>query len=589
MQQFCKITATISLLCGLAASLVAAPIQLKLIVPATYLPTANLLVRVELRNPDGSFARHVWNAEALLTTPTAGITLSTNRVKMFNGIGSILLTVSGGGDFSLVADVLGLQASKTLQSLAGVPMTSVEGTLAGASSEWSGIMLVTGDVTVPVGHTLTIRSNTWVLLNGVASGTTANDILVSGAIQSLGTEENPVTITCSNPALRWGQIRHNTAQPSVYRHTIITSAGRAPGEGHTGQAPAIRPNNSRVTFDGCSITDHASPAGTPGKIMQASGSDLMMTNCLLSRARMGPEIGGTAIQFLDSNIIDMRGPDDADGIYLHGQQAGQVIRLQGSLVAGGDDDGIDTLGSVVTIEDCIVRGYTFPGDDSKGISILGAEARIWHCLIADNTIGVSGKAGTGEQLTIRIDRCTILGNSYGVAVTNKTGSTPIVDYRITNSIVRAPIAIFTQYNPADIHIDYCNLAQAWPGNGNFTADPMFANTADNDFRLQPYSPCIDAGDPVSPLNADGSPIDVGYFTFLPPEPRLTNPQMLADGTCQFLLNAYTNRNYVIDVSEDATTWKFLKNVTQIIESSPVLDTTAPDATHRLYRARLWPE
>ena len=41
---------------------------------------------------------------------------------------------------------------------------------------------------------------------------------------------------------------HDNAQPSLYRHTMITRAGRSTGEGHTGQTPVIRPNNSTITF-----------------------------------------------------------------------------------------------------------------------------------------------------------------------------------------------------------------------------------------------------------------------------------------------------------------------------------------------------
>ena len=90
------------------------------------------------------------------------------------------------------------------------------------------------DVTVPAGMLLTIESNTWVILEGVTAGTTAADLLVNGTIQSLGTEQHPVTITCAstNPAARWGQIRHNNAQPSLYRFTSINRAGRGTGEGH---------------------------------------------------------------------------------------------------------------------------------------------------------------------------------------------------------------------------------------------------------------------------------------------------------------------------------------------------------------------
>jgi hypothetical protein len=58
---------------------------------------------------------------------------------------------------------------------------------------------VTGDITVPSGHTLTIQPNTFVLINSVASGTSGISITVNGSIQSLGTEFSPVVITCRRP------------------------------------------------------------------------------------------------------------------------------------------------------------------------------------------------------------------------------------------------------------------------------------------------------------------------------------------------------------------------------------------------------
>jgi hypothetical protein len=564
--------------------------SLKVIAQSGYLPQLPVLVRVEIRDATGRRDWSLWDGEAALSTDTAGITLSTNRIRLWNGLGTGQVIFTGGGNVNLIVTVGPLQTNRSLISLASAPITTAGGTLPGSSTTWSGLIQLTNDLTVPVGHTLTIESNTLVLINGVASGTVANDLLVNGTILSLGTEAHPVTMTCANPGLRWGQIRHNSAQPSVYRYTSITLAGRAPGEGHTGQAPVIRPSNSRITFDSCNITDHATPAGTPGKIMESSsGSDLIFTNCVLARARMGPEISGTALQFIDSYIIDMRGPDDADGIYLHDQQPGQVIRLARSVIAGGDDDGIDTLGSNLTVEDCLVRGWNFPGDDSKGISVFGGECRVWRCLLIDNTIGLSGKGGNAENVRVRIDRSTIIGNFYGVAVTNKSGTAPIIDYRITNSIILAPDAIFTQYDPADVHVDYSDVSEVWPGTSNIVADPLFANVAGHDFHLQTNSPCIDTGDPASQADADGSRADMGAFPFvhLLNPPSLSNPHLLPGGEFQFTLNGSTNHVYYIEASSNLVIWTTLGTITNI--TGEVQWTEAnPEAPYRFYRAEAAP-
>ena len=61
---------------------------------------------------------------------------------------------------------------------------------------------------------------------------------------------------------------------------------------------------------------------------------------------------------------------------------------------------------------------------------------------------------------------------------------------------------------------------ALPGQGNINADPLFADAENSDYRLSAGSPAIDAGDPDSPRDPDGTRADMGVFPFyqgnLPP-------------------------------------------------------------------------
>src|SRR5207249_1796484 len=85
----------------------------------------------------------LWDAEAFLSTGTAGIALSTNRVVLRNGLGSALVNFSGGGDFNLTATFGALQTNRVLHTATFLPTNSVGGVLSGPSTTWTGIVLVT--------------------------------------------------------------------------------------------------------------------------------------------------------------------------------------------------------------------------------------------------------------------------------------------------------------------------------------------------------------------------------------------------------------------------------------------------------------
>jgi hypothetical protein len=512
--------------CGLAGVAPAAQPgpghSLRVVVQNGYLPGVPVLVRAEIRGINGAVDRTIWDAEATFSTDQPGVLLSTNKATLRNGLGSALVTFTGGADFNLNVVAGSLSTNRPLTSLVSAPMTSVAGALPAGTTTWSGVIRVTGDVTVPAGSALILEPDTLVLVDGVASGTTAPDLFISGAIQSLGTEDYPVTITCSDGALRWGQIRHDSASPSLYRYTSITRGGRAAGEGHTGTAPLVRPSASTLVFENCNFTDLADTVrgsatyGTPGKVMSGFDSDLTFRDCLLTRARMGPEIQGTALLMTNCWILEMRGPDDSDGFYIHAQQPGQSCAFQHCVIAGGDDDGLDTLDSVVEVEECIIRDWNNLLEDAKGISVFNGATHVRRSLVVDSTVGINAKWSGGAPTVVTINHSTIGGCLTDVMAGYKANAPgPFIDIRVTNCVIWGGKAAHSDFADTNFTIVYTDLSDPWAGTGNLNLDPLFANVTNHDFRLLPGSPCINAGDPASPLDADGSRADMGYLAFDP--------------------------------------------------------------------------
>jgi hypothetical protein len=490
-----------------------------LIVSDSYLPGIPVLVRVELLNQNGTINRDLWDATATLSVAdNRNISLSTDQVTMYNGLGSTLVSISGSGDFTLKVEVNGMNVSKVLTDLSSEPIQTVSGELA-ESQTWSGIYHITGgDFSIPEGVTLTLNPGTLVLIDGASSGSDGSDIDVAGSIQSLGTAESPVTITAYSPGRNWGELHFENAAPSTFLYTNITQAGHSPPVGHSNSGPTIRASGSTFVFEHCSLTDNA---GKIGHI--TSGCDLSFRNCLFARSVMGPEISGTALLFENGWITDMHAGDDADGIYIHGQQTGQQCTLIHGVVANTDDDGIDTLGSEVTIEDIIVRNCR-----DKGVSIYGGEVDVNYCLVVENnkapedpTIStIATKSFEGDTAVVNIDHTTIVTSKaagyldVGIQSHNKYGVTSgTIIYNVTNSIIDAtdPIAVQSPYLESDIHINYSNtFGELWPGSGNLNTNPIFADQANHDYRLAGTSPCIDAGDPASAPDLDSTITDLGY-------------------------------------------------------------------------------
>lgn len=563
--------------------------SVKLIVPRMYQPQAGVPVRVEVWNDYGQRDWNLWDAEAFLTSDNPAVTLSTNRIVLRNGLGSALLRITGTANFTLTATINGMADSKSVQAWITPPsITYTGGTLVDELVEWRGLVLVTNDVTVPAGSRLVIEPDTMVLMSGVASGTVAPDIIIQGEIFSLGTESQPVTITCSNISQNWGQIRHNNAQPSLYQYTMITKGGRATGEGHTTSGPMIRPTNSRLTFESCVISDATANGMTTGKVMQATSSDLVFNDCILARAKMGPEVTTTSVLCTNTWITEMTGPDDADGIYLH-DAPGRQLWLTRCVIASGTDDAVDLLNAVVDIDDCIVRDWPNPSEDAKGISAFHGVTRISRSLFHNCYVGVAAKSG-GPSALVTLNNCTITGIQRAVSAAFKANATVgNIDFRLTNCIVRSADAIHSDFSPTNFHtITYCNLSEPWAGAGNITSNPLFVNATSGDYHLQPFSPCIDTGHPASPPDPDGSPADMGYFRFIAPQPTLNNLQRLGDGTVQFAIQAYTNRNYVIEFSSDFTSWNELLTSWQSSETMQLSDSPPSGTASRHYRAKLAP-
>jgi len=64
-----------------------------------------------------------------------------------------------------------------------------------------------------------------------------------------------------------------------------------------------------------------------------------------------------------------------------------------------------------------------------------------------------------------------------------------------------------------ITVTYSDIQWGWIGLGNINSDPLFVDPGNGDYHLQSISPCINTGDPSSPLDPDGTRADMGAYSF----------------------------------------------------------------------------
>jgi predicted outer membrane repeat protein len=170
---------------------------------------------------------------------------------------------------------------------------------------------------------------------------------------------------------------------------------------------------------------------------------------------------------------------------------------------------------------CLIAGNRSNYSIARGAGVYGGHRSVVHVrnsIIVGNESadsvgfdsGVGGAIATsGDMLTI--DNCTITqnrANGSGGAVYTAVYSNAVVRNSILwgNTSPGSPLDFET---PAGAQIGYSALPEGLPQGsidlgGNILADPAFVDAdgpdnsaetwADNDYRLQPESPCIDAGD-----------------------------------------------------------------------------------------------
>ncbi len=390
----------------------------------------------------------------------------------------------------LTADTLAVQAVFAAVTINTIPaVLTADTTLSINNSPY----YARTDVMVDSNVTLTIAAGVQILMPENCS------IVVQGRLLVEGLSGNPVIISPNENARNWGALCFvNATDSSVIDHLKIITATTGPD--FSRDKAAISGYNSRFSLENITVEDLRQ---APVFIKYGKVS---IKDCQLHTDYAGDLINVKYADYALTENCDLRGGDgfDSDGID-YDQIAGGIIRGNKIYnIYGFNSDAID-LGEGA--QNILVENNIIFNINDKGVSVgQASSAQIKRNLIANCGQGV-GIKDFGSYAWI--EHNTFYGNHYGVASFEKNtghggGAGDVVNCLLINSIQAAVLVD----DLSQLNVSYSlSNTDSLHGLHNLQAEPLLINN----LRLSPDSPAIDNGNPLLPLDPDGSLPDLGAF------------------------------------------------------------------------------
>lgn len=428
---------------------------------------------------------------------------------------------------------------------------SAGGTLDGDAT-WSstdGIIRVTNDVVVPSGLTLTINEGVVVLLTAGASiRATGGGTLVIG-----GSEANPCFFLPASGSGTWGALNATGAGASITARHIETAGG------------AVTFNSQATGLIEDSYL-HDRPS-----ILTANGAGLITSRRIHVKNYAETIYNSGTLVLAEDSLYEGLSASDSDCLEIQGGPAGSIIRrCTFRHASGNNSDAVDCNGtSGVLMESLLIHDITDKAI-SMGASGQGGAAdygmTISNCLIYRVDTGIAVK----DNGTATLYDTTIASSASGIRCYQKF-TTPVGGGHITNgfnNLVWGNGSSITLTEGGTVTTDFSDIEGVdWPGTGNINADPLFVDSANDDFRLGNGSPALGTG-------ADGANMGVAFLVGGLPSAPVNLAALTATPNQVHLVwreDADNETAFVIERSPDAAVW-------QAIGATPANSTNYVDST-----------
>jgi len=394
------------------------------------------------------------------------------------GIYDITYSHQGYYDYSLPNQLITTQTTLpavTLESLP--PYVPLYGYLSGVLHDT--LYLVIGNCEIDTDDSLIIEPGAIILFDGNYY------FEIFGYLYAVGTEEDSIVFASRGGGYSWRgiDIKWRSDPSSILKYCYITGSdyggiGFADAEA-TVENCTIRGNDSAVSGAGgitcgysdrpvirnCDIIDNTAES-TGGGVSCADESHPIIENCRIEQNSANS--GGGAVRSKDESTPEF---------------------INCVISNNGPEGGIDCYNDAhPIIRNCVIDGNWDYSDDGNGI----------EC---------------SSNSYVTVINTTITNNSYtGIEFNSaSSGLSTIIYCDFFNDMnFRGHVAppFIGEIVTVNANGDSCDIYS------NIFLDPLFySTTGDSAFFLTENSPCIDAGDPESPLDPDGTIADIGAFYF----------------------------------------------------------------------------